>query len=191
LERGISIVSTPSHGGVRIAEQYARKNLSEAARKRAIRQGTYFFFEEDCDFFIPFWELPHLWPKAFPSMDAQTAKALLLRSLSDWNAQYLLEQKVTPDPEAFTRWSERQERDRLLQMKSPDLIVAASACCPGIVEVICADCKIHFVTHESYNVRTGLALLSKCVEVPMPAGILSLFAENHSGRLANETHIGT
>ena len=39
--------------------------LSDAARKRAIKQGGYFCFEEDIEWMIPAFELPAFWPQIF------------------------------------------------------------------------------------------------------------------------------
>lgn len=48
LFRGASIVSTPGHGGLRLGRAFAEKELPSIALKYAIRQGEYYFFEEDC-----------------------------------------------------------------------------------------------------------------------------------------------
>ena len=65
LEPGICDVSTPSHGGTRITWSYAKKNLSVSAVEAALKYDDCLWFEEDCDWAIPAWELPHLWSKMF------------------------------------------------------------------------------------------------------------------------------
>ena len=44
---GMELVSTASHGGVRVTRE-AAVLLSPAARKCGFRQGGYLWFEEDC-----------------------------------------------------------------------------------------------------------------------------------------------
>ena len=48
---GLSFVSTAGHGGYRITERLLKESAffpEEIARLGAIKQGNYYFFEEDC-----------------------------------------------------------------------------------------------------------------------------------------------
>lgn len=160
-ERGISFVGTPSHGGVRVAKGYAERKLSAECRSRAIDSGAYLFFEEDCDYALPLWELPHLWAKA------NVTRESLLSSLSAYNPGYLIARGVVPLEPNYTQWKLRQEDDRMRREKHPDLIVCAQTDAPGVVKVMTADQKWYRVTKESYDARVHrrLNLLSECILV--------------------------
>jgi hypothetical protein len=83
-----------------------------------------------------------------------------------WNADYLVERGIAPEPKAYAGWLERQEADRRRAAHDPDYIIAAFGDWhtkrPGVVEVITADQRHHFVTQAWYGLREGLNLLSKC-----------------------------
>ena len=61
IEPGLSWVSTPSHGGLRVSKAYAQKNLSIPARDAGIDYAGYLWYEEDCDWAIVALERPRLW----------------------------------------------------------------------------------------------------------------------------------
>jgi hypothetical protein len=111
---GVTRVSTAGHGGFAIAEGFAHKHLSEAARSRAgFKNSGYYWYEEDCDWAIPVYELPDLWPEVFrwmPQGSAAEYEKYLIESLSCWNADYLLVRGITPDPVCYARYLEMQER---------------------------------------------------------------------------------
>lgn len=166
LETGAVWVSTASHGGLMLTKTYAEKHLSEAARRRGARFGSYYAYEEDCAYAIAIWELPHLHKEFFKYHDAnENHKDLLLKILSAWYADFLLEIGVEPEPIGYKSYLERQEDARMRKEKHPDLIVAARGTwftkLPGVIEVTTADNKEHLITEESYR-REGLNLLSKC-----------------------------
>ncbi len=96
LTRGVHVVSTPSHGGVMIAKGYAKKNLSETAIKCGLEYGNYLCYEEDCDYCIPAYELPEL----FPDLDVEA----IFKSLSRWRADYLLDRGIQPDEEGYAEY---------------------------------------------------------------------------------------
>lgn len=175
--RGISFVSTPSHGGFAITKKVAGKLLSPAAQHRGESYGGYLFFGEDTAAYIILFELVHErhpynpavpdvlnFPINIPTRD------VVIRALSTWHADYLLERGITPDVEGLAIWNRHREEDRLREEKSPNLIVAASgdwkAGVPkGWVEVITADWKAHLVLASEYDNRSGLDLLSNFTEV--------------------------
>jgi len=96
FERGIAFVSTGSHGGARVAPSYAKKHLSPLAIELATRSGgsdTYLYYEEDSQWAIVAWELPHLWPKFFSSSPDKTAaeqKDYLAGTLAHWEPKYAI-----------------------------------------------------------------------------------------------------
>ena len=101
ITTGVIEVSTPRHGGIAIAKGYAEKHLSEAAREKAIFQNSYYFFEEDCDWAIPMFELKELWEVYFKPSFKKDKEQYLLESLSGWNADYLIKIGVTPLAEQY------------------------------------------------------------------------------------------
>jgi len=56
--RGLFSVSTAGHGGLAISLARAKKELSAKLFARAIIQGGYAWFEEDCDATLVFHEKP-------------------------------------------------------------------------------------------------------------------------------------
>ena len=156
LGEGIILVSTAGHGGLMIRQNVAQSRLTPQAIARGWNFGGYFCYEEDCLIAIPCYELGLLMSKE----DA-------LSTISMWDADYLIERGIEPEPKAYSYYLQWQEREHMEKENHPDLIVSASGDWhtkrPGVVEVITADHKHHFVTAESYDKRTGLNLLSKCV----------------------------
>jgi hypothetical protein len=162
LARGVSWVSTPSHGGFMISKRFANLYFSAAAVKRGQEYGGYLAYEEDCDATIILFET-----RAFDdqlgitrNMDAER-----LQGLSRWHADYLIERSITPDPEGLKFFNDNRLQDRMRAEKSPNLIVSASgdwkASVPkGWVEVITADGSKHLVLASEYDNRTNLNLLS-------------------------------
>lgn len=114
---GVTRVSTASHGGFAVSVSFAHKHLSEEARSRAgFHHSGYYWYEEDCDWAIPIYELPELWPEAFryhrelkEAAPAEHEKSLR-KSLSYWNADYLLARGIAPDPACYAKYLEMQER---------------------------------------------------------------------------------
>ena len=107
---GMTQVSTAGHGGIMVTKTFAAANLSAAARKRGMKYSDYLCYEEDCDFAIPIFELPELWPIYFQhATNITDRKQYLLESLSGWNADYLLERGLEPDPKCYAFYKERVE----------------------------------------------------------------------------------
>ena len=87
-QRGVTQVTTASHGGILVSKGFATKFLSEAARKRAIFwNNSYYCFEEDCAVDMVYNELPYV-------MTAEQ-KALVQKSLATYNSSYLAELAVS------------------------------------------------------------------------------------------------
>jgi hypothetical protein len=125
IERGVSWVGTPGHGGLAITARVASRTLTVEALQHAERRGGYYFFEEDCAFAIAFYEIP-VWKFALDGTGTdEEIRAALLPGLSRFYADYLIARGITPEPTAYARWQEDQETDRLRAERSPELIVAA------------------------------------------------------------------
>jgi hypothetical protein len=157
LIRGVSIVDTCGHGGMRISLGFAEQNLSSEAIKRGIRMGSYLYYEEDCAYAIPAYEL-------HDKIYKEDRKQRLLESLSRWNADYLLERGITPDPESYKYYLKNALQDKMRYEKNPDLIVSAvRSDIPGITKIWTADGKEHYVKSESYKYpNVEINLLSNC-----------------------------
>ena len=172
-EPGLTWVGTPSHGGLMITKEYAKEHLSKAAQKRGEAYDNYLCYEEDCAFAIPYLELlPRLHDRFFAYSTHYTTfherMEYLIKVISRYNADYLIERGIKPEPKAYADYLAHRESDGLRSERSPDLIVSASGdwhedCKEGETRVITADCKVHFVTSESYAKKTCPNLLSNCV----------------------------
>ncbi|MGU3473186.1 DUF7007 domain-containing protein [Paenibacillus sp. D51F] len=62
-------VHTPSHGGLMISKEYAKLFLSPAARRFGSTFENYLCYEEDCEWFIPAYELRTFWPLMIKKTD--------------------------------------------------------------------------------------------------------------------------
>jgi hypothetical protein len=176
--KGCVSVGTAGHGGMMIGKAFARKHLSEAAIKRGIVFGQWLGYEEDCEWEIPAFELPEFWPTIFKHHPGRDNRAYLLRDLSYWNADYLLERGIEPDLEGYASFLKRKTNDEMRRTGHPDLIVSAKGEWhtknPDVTEVTTADGKAHLVTAASYTRifecgrdRTDSALLlSECEKAP-------------------------
>lgn len=56
--RGVALVQTPSHGGIRVSKGLAERELSNSCRAAGEQMYGYYFFEEDCACALPFFEHP-------------------------------------------------------------------------------------------------------------------------------------
>ena len=103
FEPGISSVSTPRHGGIKVSEYYADQHLTAAAKAAAIHQDGVYWFEEDCAWCIPAWELLLLRPQFFsyskktPEQQAE----YLLTTLKHWEVAYCIAQGLITEGEEF------------------------------------------------------------------------------------------
>jgi len=85
---GIDIISTASHGGVRVCDD-AKTILSSSCLERGVRLGKYLYFEEDCDAAIPLYELLSLGFHHAIDGNDERYRDNLYRSIMRWNPQYL------------------------------------------------------------------------------------------------------
>ena len=83
IERGVSVVSTPGHGGIGVADGVAKKRLSQQALALGLRQGGYYWYEEDCLCAIPLYEVES-WRKAL----SKSSKEELEDSIRRWTPKY-------------------------------------------------------------------------------------------------------
>lgn len=160
LERGISHVGTPGHGGLMISMGYANKHLSAAARKQGDAYGGYLAYEEDSQWMIPMFELRHLWPLYFrnsgPNYDTpEKIYDYLWKSLSYWGADYLLEIGVAPSAKEYESFKQRAIEDEMRRAKSSHLIVTAwgdwDTKIPGVIRVRTANGREYHITEKSYD----------------------------------------
>jgi len=167
LTCGISWVGTPSHGGFAITPSAALTYLSTAAVARAEKYGSYYFFEEDCDASIVLFELPA--PMLEKLIYLPPTADNLLKDLSRWHADYLIERDITPDPDGLAFFEANRKQDAMRAQQHPDLIISASGdwadwVPKGRVGVITADHKRYTVPAVEYTVKT-LNLLSQHSDV--------------------------
>jgi hypothetical protein len=161
IARGLTFHSTSSHGGFLVSAGFAERHLSPAAIARGQRWGNYYAYEEDCLAAIVELEIPAT-RGLFQNPEGITDESLI-RTLSRWYADYLIERGITPEPEGYAYFLQMKEDERLRAERSPDLIVCAESVDANTVRVTTADRKEHLVTSDSYRARSGLNLLSKCV----------------------------
>jgi hypothetical protein len=168
VRRGLSFVTTPSHGGFMVAKGYAYKHFSPEAIVRGKAYGGYLAYEEDCDASIVLWEAYDTFlslPVTEWTINVPT-KESLIKSLSHWHADFLIARGVEPDADGLRYFNENKQRDRMQADRSPDLIVSASGdwktgVPKGWVEVTTAAGTRHLVKDSEYSEkRNGLTLLS-------------------------------
>ena len=99
IGKGLKLVMTAGHGGYMATKSFADKYLSDACKKRALKYQGYLCFEEDCDYAIISYDL--LNTKYADKMKGEkTSKEEyeknLLKSLSSWNPDYLIEKGIKP-----------------------------------------------------------------------------------------------
>lgn len=159
--RGITIVSTASHGGLMATEKAAQQWFSPAALANAMRIPGYYCWEEDCQIDIAIYDAKSLWERFCSVLPGLTSKpmdemlAKIKRSISGWYPDYLLAKGETPDPETYAIYKARKESERMRKERDPNHIVTAwgtwDTLVPGVIRVATADGKSHFVTEESYD----------------------------------------
>lgn len=170
VTRGISFVGTPSHGGFAVTPSAALKFLSTSAVSRALKYGSYYFFEEDCDYAIVMLELLEKAKSLLAVLGTIPTRESLIASLSRWHADYLVERNIQPNPEGVAWFNANRQQDRMRADKSPDLIVAAfgswAEWVPNdMVGVITADDKKHLVWEKEYTNSQPINLLSNYTNV--------------------------
>ncbi len=172
--RGVSTVITASHGGMMISEGVGKKLLSEAAQARALKHFGYFCYEEDCDYLIPMYDSKVIRDSItdvnsfFKNMSEAEREKYMISYITRWNADYLNDIEVDPDPENYAIFVDHAEADRRRGERDPDVIVAAwVSCYTGVTRVRTADDKFHFVSSQSYSILSNdkssvMRLLSGC-----------------------------
>lgn len=91
--RGAVFHTTAGHGGVHIAEQLAGRVLSKFVRNRGIKDGSGYWYEEDCDISLPMYELMKAGYadkicKFFCNQDSEKLMKSIADSISRWNPEY-------------------------------------------------------------------------------------------------------
>lgn len=167
IERGLSWVDTPSHGGFAVSESFAKKHLSTAAQTRGEQYGSYLFFEEDCLYAIVAWEIGGFdIPSNTPTQEWRgMTRQSLLDNLSAWNADYLLERGQAPSPTPYQHYLDRQEDLRLRAAKGPVVICAWGDWKEGVpkghVKVALADGRAFILTSADYAQSIAVMTIDK------------------------------
>ncbi len=164
IERGVTFHSTAGHGGFLVTKKYAEKHFTKSAIKRGVEWGNYLTYEEDCAAYIVFFEVP----KSKKLLVSSLSETDLIKKLSRWYPDYLVELQYDLDPEEYHKYLIQKQEESMRKNKSPDLIVFATRdpFDSSITIVGTADGKRYKVTADSYkatNIR--LPLLSECVIV--------------------------
>ena len=92
----------------------------------------------------------------------------MIKTLSSWNADYLEEIGVKPDPESYKFYQKRKEDEERRKRNDPDLIVAAWGDWytkkPKVTQVVTASDDYYWVDEKAYvelRESGGLNLLSR------------------------------
>jgi hypothetical protein len=165
IERGVTFHSTAGHGGFLVTRKYAEKHLTKSAIKRGGNWGlNHLAYEEDCAAYIIFFEVP----KSKNLLVSPLSETDLIKKLSRWYPDYLIELQYEPDPEEYRKHEMQKLEESMRRNKSPDLIVFATRdpFDSSITIVGTADDKRYRVTADSYKATNiWLPLLSECVIV--------------------------
>ena len=170
--RGFATVSTASHGGMMVSRKAAEKYLSEAARKRALMHGGYYCYEEDDMINIVLFDVQQSLRSeilkdfsGLANLTAEEADKKLIHLLSSYNYQYLLDVGVEPDAVEMKHAKLREQYGANYAAKDPNTVGAAwgdwDTLVDGVIKVITADDKYHYVTkasHDAMNADPELAI---------------------------------
>lgn len=159
VTRGVRVVSTAGHGGIMVTRNFAERHFSAAARARGLPHGDHLCYEEDCKYSIVLWEMRNM---GLAHAMFQVIEEDVIKSLSRWNPDYLMEVGVVPDYDTHELWRKSHLINKMREERHPDLIVSAVSVSNEVVKVTTADGQEHLVTGDSYDCTRTLNLLSKC-----------------------------
>jgi len=178
---GISQVMTGSHGGIRIPVQFAEENMSDAAINRGVLFGGYLYYEEDCAWAIPVYDLRKYWdvmirmkfPHSYSS--AGELEESVLETLRRDFPDYLAEKGVslTDDDVDTIRMSSFEFNDSEVAIWDiPNYIIGADKNQDGVpdgfVAVAVPNLGTIWVDNESFERRP--IYLEQCKIVQEPPG---------------------
>lgn len=146
---GVRWVSTPGHGGAMVTLSWAEKHLSKPARDRGTKWSNYLCYEEDCEWAILAFEHPEIFSGDVKDSAFKTVSRAF-KTVSRWNADYLIERGLTPDAEEYRRFTYDKEYAMMRKAKEPRLIVAASHYSDDVTKVWTADDKCYLVKGYKY-----------------------------------------
>lgn len=151
--RGIAQVGTAGHGGIRVSQGMAEKGMLPAVLKVAIKQGGYYWFEEDCAYSLVVLSFPERFDEKMLEYAHSAAKS--------WHPdEYTL---ITGMPVALEESHVLQERK--FRAETRERFVVRSACGSwkegvpeGMVEVHARRVsdgaeKVAMVTADEYQTR--------------------------------------
>lgn len=95
IMRGVRWVNTPGHGGLGVAHSAAEKLLTSAARRLGDYAGGYYWYEEDVQCAIPFFEHPE-WAHALGHTGGKEDHEKTIRSHYAKYFEYLEDGKEAP-----------------------------------------------------------------------------------------------
>ena len=90
IAAGVWDVSTPGHGGIMVGKKVARRLLSPAAIKRGMDWGSWYCYEEDCNWALFAYEQPGLYA-------------------ASWKTHAINPAEITPE------WVRREAHDSLIR----------------------------------------------------------------------------
>lgn len=161
LTRGFAWVSTASHGGIMVSEGQAKKHLSDAALKYGIPHNGYYCFEEDADASIVLFEAKAVRDELIRpfgklcDMTPQELQEYLVKDLSSYHCEYLLEVGETPDPERYAIWQLRKASSLAYENRDPNLVTTLFSSSRVLLLdhllAMTADGDEHIVTQESLD----------------------------------------
>ena len=91
ISNGVWDISTPSHGGIMVYKTIAELNLTPEALAIGERFGSFYCYEEDCNWAIPLFEQP-LWLKALAEKNENVVEEItqyVMDVLNRWHKSYL------------------------------------------------------------------------------------------------------
>lgn len=92
IVNGISFVSTPSHGGLRVSLKALNDYACDAEylKNHAIPMGYYLFFEEDCNAPLALFDMPRVLDKyaKLQGLDADKLFEDFKKSVKRWHSDY-------------------------------------------------------------------------------------------------------
>src|SRR3990172_3107673 len=121
-------VSTAGHGGVMIARATAERELTPQAVARGVAYGGYLCYEEDCLYAIIALEKPAWFMgKPFIPSTVEDIQQTAFENLSAWNADYLIERGIEPEPASYKYFCFRRDEDAMIKARDPRLKIGRAS----------------------------------------------------------------
>jgi hypothetical protein len=146
--RGVALVQTPSHGGIRVSATLAKNQLSDACLFFGEQIGNYFFFEEDCAYALPFFEHPEWFKEIYrPNETEEVLKNNAEKTIKTYFPEYF--ERVN---NGFKMPS--YEKGKIVEVKKDIKLVGGKIIEAGSNVIVVNEKKRHFMEiKESYLFR--------------------------------------